>query len=340
MNEDLKHELDIYYETIKEGRPNYRSCYNSFLEYCSKFSEYSLRKLLEETITISDIEMACIQYFKNSRKATSLEAIQRFLTAIDQFFKYLKNKKIVNSHMEDGCRRKEVIHRICIGLNEELEQKIYLPFDGKNELKIVEEQIKLLNKNNFYQFGQSVIYRLLTNYGFKEKIIINLKLDDFDRKKGTLLINFEEEGSISIHLREDIFLDLDRYCTLHKYQSRVHLFTKSNGISLTPDSILGTLKGRMKRFDIPNFTPTSVALQGVAALIEKGLTIGEIKILTGFETQKIEDVSKYLLTDVDVEETINAKLSILKNLGVPQQTILANIQEQYNLSPEDSKKYL
>lgn len=30
MNEDLKHELDIYYETIKEGRPNYRSCYNSF----------------------------------------------------------------------------------------------------------------------------------------------------------------------------------------------------------------------------------------------------------------------------------------------------------------------
>ena len=150
MNEDLKHELDIYYETIKEGRPNYRSCYNSFLEYCSKFSEYSLRKLLEETITISDIEMACIQYFKNSRKATSLEAIQRFLTAIDQFFKYLKNKKIVNSHLEDGCRRKEVIHRICIGLNEELEQKIYLPFDGKNELKIVEEQIKLLNKNNFY----------------------------------------------------------------------------------------------------------------------------------------------------------------------------------------------
>lgn len=47
-------------------------------------------------------------------------------------------------------------------------------------------------------------------------------------------------------------------------------------------------------------------------MIEKGLTIGEIKILTGFETQKIEDVSKYLLTDVDVEETINAKLSIFE----------------------------
>jgi len=31
--------------------------------------------------------------------------------------------------------------------------------------------------------------------------------------------------------------------------------------------------------------------------MEKGLTLGEIKLLTGFETQKIEDVSQYLLTD-------------------------------------------
>lgn len=312
MNQDLKHELDIYYETIKEGRPNYRSCYNSFLEYCSKFSEHSLRKLLEETITISDIEMACIHYFENSKKANSLEAIQRFLTAIDQFFKYLKNKKIVNSHLEDGCRRKDVIHRICIGLNEELEQKIYLPFDGKEELKLVEEQIKLLNKNNFYQFGQSVIYRLLTTYGFKEKLIINFKLDDFDREKGILLLNCEEESSISIRLREDIFKDLERYCTLHGEQSRIYLFTKSNGMPLTPDSILGTLKPRMKKIGMSNFTPTTAALQGVASLIEKGLTVGEIKILTGFETQKIEDVSKYLLTDVDVEAVINAKLSALE----------------------------
>lgn len=312
MNQDLKHELDIYYATIKDERPNYGSCYNSFLEYCAKFPEYSLRKLLEETITISDIEMACIHYFENSKKANSVEAIQRFLTAIDQFFKYLKNKKIVNSHLEGGCRRKDVIHRICIGLNEELEQKIYLPFDGKEERKLVEEQIKLLNKDNFYQFGQSVIYRLFMTYGFKEKIIINFKLDDFDREKGTLLVNCEEESGIFIQLRKDIFEDLERYCTLHRDQSRVRLFTKSNGAPLTPDSIFGTLKSRMKKLGMLNFTPTSVALQGVALLMEKGLTIGEIKILTGFETQKIEDVSKYLLTDIDVGAMINAKLSDLE----------------------------
>ncbi len=39
-------------------------------------------------------------------------------------------------------------------------------------------------------------------------------------------------------------------------------------------------------------------------------------------------------------EGIEGTVSILKNLGVPTQTILANIQEQYHLSPEASKKYL
>lgn len=41
-----------------------------------------------------------------------------------------------------------------------------------------------------------------------------------------------------------------------------------------------------------------------------------------------------------MEQGIEGTVSILKNLGVPQQTILANIQEQYHLSREAAKKYL
>lgn len=40
------------------------------------------------------------------------------------------------------------------------------------------------------------------------------------------------------------------------------------------------------------------------------------------------------------EKGIRDAVSILKNLNIPQQTILAEIQEQYHLSTEDSKKYL
>jgi hypothetical protein len=41
-----------------------------------------------------------------------------------------------------------------------------------------------------------------------------------------------------------------------------------------------------------------------------------------------------------IEQGIRGTVSILKNLGVPPQTILLKIQEQYHLSPEASKKYL
>lgn len=41
-----------------------------------------------------------------------------------------------------------------------------------------------------------------------------------------------------------------------------------------------------------------------------------------------------------LEQGIEGTVSILKNLGIPTQTILVKIQEQYKLSPEASKKYV
>lgn len=55
------------------------------------------------------------------------------------------------------------------------------------------------------------------------------------------------------------------------------MFTKNNGEQLTPDSIFGTLKKKIEKRNISDFTPTTVALQGVANLIESGMTLGEIK---------------------------------------------------------------
>ncbi|MBP3476061.1 MAG: hypothetical protein J6K48_07050 [Lachnospiraceae bacterium] len=309
MNETLEQVLNDYYKTIKEGRANYRACYNSFLEYFDKYINVPFSEM-SKALTKIEIEYACKYYFEKSKKATTIEAIQRYLTAIDQFYKYIKERDrgITWEHLEGGCRNKQIVHDICVSLNDELKQKIYLPFDEEKAVKIAEEQIALLNKDNFFQFGQSVMYRLLSTYGFKEKVIINTKIEDFNKSEGTLLINGVEEQELRIKLDEDILADLVRYCELHKYPNRTYLFTKSNGTQLTPDSIFTTLKERMKKLDVSNFTPTTVALQGVVNLIEKGLTLQEIKILTKFETQKIEDVSKYLLTDEDAEKVINEKL--------------------------------
>lgn len=57
-----------------------------------------------------------------------------------------------------------------------------------------------------------------------------------------------------------------------------------------------------------NISNTTLALKGISKLIQKGLTISEIKCLTGFETKKIEDVSNYLMAQYDKETVINEKL--------------------------------
>lgn len=41
-----------------------------------------------------------------------------------------------------------------------------------------------------------------------------------------------------------------------------------------------------------------------------------------------------------IEKGIRGSVALLKELNVPLQTILVKIQEQYNLSPEASQKYL
>lgn len=90
MNESLKQELDNYYRSIKETRPNYRACYNSFLDYCDRYPSSSLKELFEKHISIGAVQHACKTYVETSKKASSIEAVQRFLTAIDQFYKYVE----------------------------------------------------------------------------------------------------------------------------------------------------------------------------------------------------------------------------------------------------------
>lgn len=55
---------------------------------------------------------------------------------------------------------------------------------------------------------------------------------------------------------------------------------------------------------------------------------------------KVPDYEAKTILNEGMEKGIRGIVSILKNLGVPTQTILSKIQEEYNLSPEISKRYV
>ena len=309
MNYFLEQALTEHYKIIKAKRPNYWACYSSFLNYCERLPSDSLKELFEKRITIWEIKQACKEYIEASERSKSIVAVQRFLSAMDSFYQYIEKNGIVCPSLKSGCRKKEYVCEICTSLNNELKQKIFLPFDNPEYVRIADEAIGKLKKDKFFQLGQSIIYRLLKTYGFKECVVMAFKKEDFDIDEGTLLINFDEECNINVQLPDDIFKDLKKYCEIHQYPERDYLFSNSKGKPLASDSIFGRgIKDKLKKKQVLDFTPTSVALSGIAGLLKKGLTIGEIQILTGFEAQKIVDVSQYLLSDVDVEKTINDKL--------------------------------
>ena len=112
MSAVLKNALDDYYKTIKGERANYQACYKSFLEYCNQeLKLYSLADL-SANLTKIDVEQACKYYFETNKRATSIEAIQRFLTAIDQFSSYAKERDIEWRYLKEGCRNKQIVHDI------------------------------------------------------------------------------------------------------------------------------------------------------------------------------------------------------------------------------------
>lgn len=308
MNSSLKSAFDEYNNLKKDKRKNYKSCYNSFLDYCDEFSEYGLKELFNNVITLHEIEQACKKYFLSSKKTESLEAINRFLSAIDLFYlEYLLPRGIKCEALEKGCRNKQVIKWICDRINQDLNHKIYLPLN-EMEVEKTKKLINELNDNKFYTLGQKIIFMLFLNYGFKAQVIFDMLKQSLDLEKQTLVVCNDGENFIKLKLDNELTELFRNYDCIHKYPNRQYLFTNTKGKRLNFGSVLDSLKQKTLKQNINGINSTTIALKGVERLIIKGLTISEIRKLTSFEAQKIIDVSEYMMAGKDINEVLKIKL--------------------------------
>lgn len=309
MNDSLKSAFDDYNNLKSRKRRNYKACYDSFLDYCDIFSNYSLKELFNNMITLHEVEQACKKYFLSSKKTKSLEAINRFLSAIDLFYsEYLIPHGIKCEPLENGCRNKQVIKRICDGINQDIKQKIYLPLSD-DEVEITKKLVYELDENKFYTFGQKIIFELFLNYGFKAQVIFDMPKDALDLENHILLIGNGNESTIKLELDDNLVEAFEKYCALQKYPDRKYLFTNTKGKKLASSSVLDSVKQKAIKEKIEGINSTTIALKGVEKLISKGFTISEIRRFTGFEVQKVIDVSEYMLLGKDIDEIVNSKLS-------------------------------
>lgn len=211
------------------------------------------------------------------------------------------------SALEGGCRNNEMIEDIEKCLNTKLKQEIYCPIDDKIEIEII-KICNNLKKSDFYKFGQKILCNLLLKYGFKLNLLVNLKKADVNDIDGIITIR-NKDSVINLSVDKSMVSDIRQYNMVHRYPNREYFFLNTKGNKITSSSALATIQEKLE--EVNNINTTTLALKGVSKLIQKGLTLSEIKYLTGFETKKIEDVSMWLMNQEDVESVINNKLNLI-----------------------------
>lgn len=211
------------------------------------------------------------------------------------------------SALEGGCRNNEMIEDIEKCLNTKLKQEIYCPIDDKIEIEII-KICNNLKKSDFYKFGQKILCNLLLKYGFKLNLLVNLKKADVNDIDGIITIR-NKDSVINLSVDKSMVSDIRQYNMVHRYPNRKYFFLNTKGKKITSSSALATIQEKLE--EVNNINTTTLALKGVSKLIQKGLTLSEIKYLTGFETKKIEDVSRWLMNQEDVESVINNKLNLI-----------------------------
>lgn len=93
MNQFLSIALKTHFESLKvSGKgENYWQCYQAFFNYCDIYGDCDLKDLFNNKLLRQDIVRACVLYYNSSTKAHRKEAVNRFLSAIDLFYKnYIK----------------------------------------------------------------------------------------------------------------------------------------------------------------------------------------------------------------------------------------------------------
>ena len=211
------------------------------------------------------------------------------------------------SALEGGCRNNEMIEDIEKCLNTKLKQEIYCPIDDKIEIEII-KICNNLKKSDFYKFGQKILCNLLLKYGFKLNLLVNLKKADVNDIDGIITIR-NKDSVINLSVDKSMVSDIRQYNMVHRYPNREYFFLNTKGNKITSSSALATIQEKLE--EVNNINTTTLELKGVSKLIQKGLTLSEIKYLTGFETKKIEDVSRWLMNQEDVESVINNKLNLI-----------------------------
>lgn len=204
-----------------------------------------------------------------SEKNISNKTINRKISSIKSYFKFLYIVKAINHYSLDFLK------------NLKIEKRIQIPF-SKKEMTYVKEQ-QFLSENNFEEFRNQLIISLLYNLGIRKSELINLQLQDYMTDSFRIIGKGKKERRVPIskELQEQIY----KYLILRNEQisaSEEYFFLMKNGKKINQTFVYRLINNYFRAVTKKEKRSPHILRHTFAThLIENGAEVNAVKQLMG-----------------------------------------------------------
>lgn len=266
----------------------------------STFQESSITEIFQNEFTKKNIIDSAIYYIDINTNVQRISAIDDYLIALNSFFEKTIFEKYHNTNL--------MSLKPFIRLNKDVKEKI----KEKNITLLEKETFPAINDfqseyifhylNNCYSYRSlssyqtPIILKLMLLYGFSHDILSNLKLNNYNSNKNTLLINniTDVRKNITLELPFNLKEDFIQYFNFRKLQTSINsefLFVTEKNTKIKNGFLSDTLDKIRKKFTYDNadiddntrnpFTPTGLQKYAIIKLILSDFNQSILSDLTG-----------------------------------------------------------
>lgn len=216
MNKELEQLLCEFEEGLTKAKYNsYKPILrNSFIPFLEKehqrdFEDYSVSRFFESLVAPNDIIYGGVNYIDNTQKVKNEAAIDKFLTAVSEFFKAVIFPQWPRCPLSTVDNFKGYYNDILTKSGKELkkhESRVHL--DDKS-IKELLECLYELEDTSFKNVMLKAVIPLILLYGFKIGTIAEIRKDSFDDAMRVIKIRLGED-TVNLELPYQVFLYVNK----------------------------------------------------------------------------------------------------------------------------------
>lgn len=277
--------LEQYLEYLK-----YQKKYSDYtiVSYCNDIVEY-LEYLSSEAIDFKKVEYSDIRFYLmylKEKKQDNNTSIDRKLSALRGFYKFLANEKVVETN----------VFSLISGPKKEKKLPRYFEYNELEELFLVPDRKIPLGQRDL------LLLELLYATGIRVGELTNIKTKDIDLSTRTILIlgkgNKERIVTYGEYC-EDILKEYlrDGYICLNLHRKE-YLFLNKNGGQLTERGVRYILEQIIKKTSLnKNISPHMLRHSFATHLLNEGCDLLTVQKLLGHESIKATQIYTHVTTD-------------------------------------------